>query len=279
MRALEGWTIALLESRRGAELAALVRQAGGTPVSAPSVQEMERPDEVRRFAGDLTAGRFDLVVFLTGTGVNALLNDARQRGVFDKMIAALRYATIACRGPKPLAALKRHGLTPLVTTAKPHTSGELLDALTQVPLDGHRVALVHYGERSAGISEELRGRGAVVDDVCAYEWALPADERPLIDLIEQVVAGRVDALLVTSQIQFRNLRAIARQGARDQELAEALRGEIVIGAIGPICATAIREAGVIPDVMPAAANLPSLVRALADYFELTDGPEDGSFER
>jgi uroporphyrinogen-III synthase len=147
----------------------------------------------------------------------------------------------------------------------------LLEALTHLPLDGRRVALVHYGEHSPGVSEELRGRGARVDDVCAYEWALPADEQPLLALIEQVVAGRVDALLVTSQIQFRNLQAIARKAAHDQELGEALRGDVIVGAIGPICAEAIREGGVIPDVMPAVANLPSLVRALADYFELTEG--------
>ena len=269
MRALEGRTIALLESRRGAELAALVRQFGGTPISAPSVEELERPEELERCVRHLATGRFDVVVFLTGAGVHALLNHAQQTGSLNEIVAALRSTTIACRGPKPLAALKRHALTPLVTSAKPHTSRELLDALTHVPLDGARVALVHYGERSAGISEELRRRGAVVDDVCAYEWVLPAEARPLIDVIEQVVAGCVDALLVTSQIQFRNLRAIARTTGREQGLGEALRGEVVVAAIGPICAEAIREAGVIPDVIPAAANLPSLVRSLADYFELT----------
>jgi uroporphyrinogen-III synthase len=269
MRALEGRTIALLESRRGAELAALVRQFGGTPVNAPSVEELERPDELQRFIRRLATGRFDVVVFLTGAGVHALLNHAQQTATLNEIVAALRFTTIACRGPKPLAALKRHGLTPLVTSTKPHTSRELLDALMHVSLDATRVALVHYGERNQGISDELRRRGAVVDDVCAYEWMLPADPRKLIDLIEQVLAGRVDALLVTSQIQFRNLQVIARQHAHDQGLAVALRGEVVVGAIGPICAEAIREAGVIPDVIPAAANLPSLVRALADYFELT----------
>ena len=271
MRALEGRTIALLESRRAAELAALVRQFGGTPVSAPSVEEVERPEAAQRFAERLAAGRFDVVVFMTGSGVHALLNGALERGALEETVAALRGTTIACRGPKPLAALRRIGLTPAVTSAKPHTSRELLDALSCVPLDGRRVALVHYGERSAGISEELRGRGAVVDDVCAYEWELPADDRPLVALIEQVVAGHVDALLVTSQIQFRNLQAIAREAAHDRALGDALRGEVIVGAIGPICAEALREGGVIPDVMPAAANLPSLVRALADYFELTEG--------
>lgn len=271
MRALEGRTIALLESRRGAELAALVRQSGGRPVSAPSVQEVERPEDVRRFAGHLTAGRFDMVVFLTGAGVSALLDDALRRGVLAETVAALGETTIACRGPKPLGVLRRHGLTPRVTSTKPHTSQELIDALTGVPVEGQRVALVHYGERSPAVGDALRSRGAAVDDICAYEWMLPDDQGPLVDLIESVVAGRVDALLVTSQIQFRNLCAIAHAVQREQALSQALGAEVVVGAIGPVCAEAIRQAGVIPDVMPAAANLPSLVRALADYFELTEG--------
>jgi len=128
MRALEGRTIALLESRRGVELAALVRQFGGTPISAPSVEELERPEELERCIRYLATGRFDVVVFLTGAGVHALLNHAQQTGSLNEIVAALRSTTIACRGPKPLAALKRHALTPRVTSAKPHTSRELLDA-------------------------------------------------------------------------------------------------------------------------------------------------------
>ena len=83
MHALEGRTIALLESRRGAELAALVRQNSRrhARLRAIKYQEVERPEDVSRFAGHLTAGRFDMVVFLTGAGVSALLDDALRRGV------------------------------------------------------------------------------------------------------------------------------------------------------------------------------------------------------
>jgi uroporphyrinogen-III synthase len=271
MRALEGRTIALLESRRGVELAALVRQSGGTPVCAPSVQEVERPEDIRRFADDLANGLFDVIVFLTGAGVTAVLDDARRRGVLDETVASLGRTTLACRGPKPLGVLRKHALTPALTSLKPHTSQELLDALASLPLDGRRVALVHYGERSPAASDALRRRGAVVDDVCVYEWTLPEDERPLVGLIEEVLAGRVDAVLVTSQIQFRHLSAMAHGAGRGDALREALRVDVVVGVIGPICADAIRQAGIIPDVMPESPNLPSLVRALGDYFELMAG--------
>ncbi len=271
MRGLDGRTVALLESRRGTELATLVRQFGGTPVSAPSVQEIERPDDIARFAHGLAAARFDLVVFLTGAGVQAVLHDAERRGCLDGTVVALGRISLACRGPKPLATLRRHGLRPQVTTSKPHTSDDLLEALTQLDLDGRALALVHYGERNPSLSESLQRRGAKVEDICAYEWMLPDDVGPLLTVIDEVVARRVDALLVTSQIQYRHLLDVARGASREDALAGALSCDVVVGAIGPICGDAIRRSGIVPDVMPGAANLPAFVRALSDYFELVRG--------
>jgi uroporphyrinogen-III synthase len=39
--------------------------------------------------------------------------------------------------------------------------------------------------------------------------------------------------------------------------------------IGPVCATALRANGVIPDVIPAHPKMGPLIAALADYVELT----------
>jgi uroporphyrinogen-III synthase len=252
MPALDGRTIALLESRRGAELDALVRQAGGTPVRAASVREVARPDDVARFAEGLAGDRFDVVVFLTGAGVHALLDDS-----VDGTVAALRRCTVASRGPKPLAALKRYGVAAHVMTAKLHPD-ELVDSLARIDLVRRRVALVHYGAQSVA-GAALRGMGARVTDICAYEWMLPDDVEPLVLLVDKLLAGDVDALLVTSQIQYRHLCEVAACADREQRLNIALRTDVVVGAIGPICADAIRRSGVIPDVMPETPNLPSLV--------------------
>jgi uroporphyrinogen-III synthase len=275
MAALDGRTIGLLESRRGTELDALVRQVGGMPIRAASVREVERPDDVGRFAEGLDNDRFDVVVFLTGAGVHALLADGGRQGDIAGTIAALRRCTIACRGPKPLAVLRRHGIAAHLTTAKPHTSDELVAALSRIDLERRSVALVHYGERNPDLSAALRARGARVADICAYEWALPEDLDPIVSLVDRIIDRRIDALLVTSQIQYRNLCEVAAQVDREQRLTVALQTDVIVGAIGPVCADAIRRSGVVPDVMPASPNLPSLVRALADYFELVGGRRDG----
>ncbi len=273
MRALDGRTIGVLESRRGAELTALVRQLGGTVVGAPAVQEVERPDDIGRFTDLLITGCFDVVIFLTGAGVNAVLQDADRRQRLGSTVAGLGRITLACRGPKPLAALKRQGLTPAVTTIKPHTSCELIEALAAIDLEGRRVALIHYGERQPMLTETLRARGAEAHDVCAYEWMLPDDLDALVALVDAAIAKRIDALLITSQIQYRHLFDVAARVHRVAALHNALRDDVVVGAIGPVCADVIRRSGIVPDVMPPAPNLPSLVRAVADYFDLI---RDGS---
>ena len=52
-------------------------------------------------------------------------------------------------------------------------------------------------------------------------------------------------------------------------LALSLNHDIVVGAVGPVCASALKRAGVTPDVIPSSPNMPSLITAIADYFELT----------
>jgi uroporphyrinogen-III synthase len=110
----------------------------------------------------------------------------------------------------------------------------------------------------------------MVDDVCLYEWALPEDIAPLETLVIEAVEARVDAVLFTSQIQFRHLMRVAAGMDRADAVMQALRRHVVVGAVGPVCASVLRQAGLVPDVIPAMPNSVSLVNAVADYFVLTD---------
>jgi uroporphyrinogen-III synthase len=268
MRSLDGRTIALLESRRSDELAAMVRRLGGTPISAPSVREVAHTGDFGVFIDGLSEGRFFVAVFLTGAGANSLFSEAERHGRLTEALDALGRTTLACRGPKPLAALKRQGLVAQIATVKPHTTHELLDALAAVDLTDRGVLLVHYGERNAAVAEALRARGARLDEVCPYVWALPDDIEPMARVVDEAVAQRIDAMLFTSQIQCRHLFKIAGDMNKADDLTRALNGHIVVGAIGPVCADALRQLGVTTDVMPGAGNMASLVTAVADYFDL-----------
>src|SRR5258708_2689309 len=95
-----------------AELAAMVELMGGTPYSLPAVLEtaVEQREESARFVDDLCAGRFAVVVFMTGVGAASLLREAERLGRLDVALAALRGLITVCRGPKPVAVLRRNNV-------------------------------------------------------------------------------------------------------------------------------------------------------------------------
>ena len=268
MRTFSGRTIALLESRRSGELAAMVRRLEGLPVCAPAVRERPSLTDAGPVIGRLMAGDFAVAILLTGAGISTLLAEAERRQSLEGVRQALRRTTLACRGPKPLTVLKQHGLIASVVTSRPHTTRELLEALRDVDLDGRSVMLLHYGERNDPFAAALRARGALVEEVCLYEWALPERVDPLRDLIDGTINGRIDAMLFTSQIQFRFLRQVAAEMGAAEALTTALREQVVVAAIGPVCAEALRDGGIVADVLPASPHSAALVGAVADYFAL-----------
>ena len=268
---LKGKRVALLEARMSAELSAMVERQGGAAYSVPAVREtpVESSADTAAFVDALCAGRFDVVVFMTGVGASALLKEAEKRGQLDAALAALRRATTVCRGPKPVSVLRRHDVQVNITAAEPHTTVEVLQALEAVDLREKTVGLVHYGERNDAAAEGLRARGARTSEICLYEWRLPEDVAALERLVGEIISGGVDAIAITSQIQIRHLFQVADTLGKHSELADALNRKTVVAAVGPVCATALRSFGVIPHVQPSHPKMGPMLVALADYFDLT----------
>ena len=249
----------------------MVERLGGTPYSVPAVREtpLEEPEDVGAFIDALCAGRFAVVVLMTGVGVTALLREAGRLGRLDAVLAALRATTTVCRGPKPVAVLRRHEVPVGLTAAEPHTTAEVLQALESLDVSSKTVALLHYGERNETAADGLRAGGARVHEICLYEWRLPDDVAPLARLVGEIIDGHVDALAITSQIQCRHLFQIAETLGQSRALTDALNAKVVVAAVGPVCASALRSFGVIPHVQPPHPKMGPMMVALADYFELT----------
>ena len=271
MASLTGKRVALLEARMSVEMVSMVERFGGIAYSVPAVREahLDLPEETTAFVDALCAGSFHVVVFMTGVGASALLKEAEKRGQLDAALIALRGATTVCRGPKPVAVLRRHEVQVNVTAAEPHTTTELLLAIEPIDLAGQSVALVHYGERNEQAAAALKDRGASLSEICLYEWRLPDDVTALEQLVVEIVEGKVDALAVTSQIQIRHLFEIADKAGKHAALADALNRRTVVAAVGPVCAAALRSYGVVPHVQPSHPKMGPMMLALSDYFELT----------
>ncbi len=109
--------VALLEARMKSELARLVEKHGGAPLCVPAVREAPHiePEAVRELLDELSAGRHEIVIFMTGVAVSLLFELAQELGRHAELVTSLRKATTVCRGPKPTAALRGFGVPPTLS--------------------------------------------------------------------------------------------------------------------------------------------------------------------
>ena len=267
MSLLGGARIGLLEARLSSELAELVRREGGEPVCAPAVAEVpvDVTASVPGLIDDVLAHRVELVVFLTGVGVTALLEQARTIGLYDALVTALSGVQTVCRGPKPAAVLRKHGIPVQLNARSPHTTAELLEVLPEALVARRGIALLHDGGGNPPLVDALRTRGARVEELRSYEWRLPDDLGPIEELITELIDGRLDAVAFTNQVQVRHLFQIGARLCRSAALGYSLRHRTVVGSIGPTCSLVLEEHGVPPHVVASPPKMRPLVTAVGEH--------------
>ncbi|HEY3236481.1 MAG TPA: uroporphyrinogen-III synthase [Polyangiaceae bacterium] len=269
--------VALLETRMGRELARLVEKHGGRPLSVAAVRECPElpPETVHCLINDLQSGRYEIVVFMTGVAVSLLFETAEQLGRRPELVAALRPLTTVCRGPKPTAALRGFGIPPTLTARDSFTTAELIDALTTIELRGRRLLLFHYGERSETLSETLLARGVDLEEVWLYRWSMPEDTQGLEQLVQSLIQGRVDALAITCQIQFRHLYQISERLGLSRQLVTSLNERVVVAAVGPTCQAMLQAHGVRVQIMPDHPKMGPMVATLMRHLHLPAHHHEG----
>ena len=264
----QGLSVLVLESRRSKEMAALVTTYGGRPVAAPAMREipLDSNPEALAFTDGLLAGRFDIVILLTGVGTRALLSVADTTHPRDAVVAALAKTRVVPRGPKPLSVLRELGITPWVIVPEPNTWRELLDTLdaTKESLHGTRVAVQEYGKANPELLEGLETRGARVTRVPVYRWALPEDIAPLQAAATAIARGELDVVLFTTSAQVVHLQQVAEAQGQLDALRAGLR-RMVVASIGPTTSEELRHEGIDIDLEASHPKMGFLVREAAEY--------------
>lgn len=263
---LSGKTVVSLESRFPREFAGLIERRGGRVVQAPSLKEVPDPESatVREYIKRMATRSFEMVVLLTGVGTRMCIEASERMGLASDFLSGLGATKTICRGPKPVAVLRKHGIEPTEMAPEPHTSEELAGVLRRrgAEIRGRRVALQHYGADNPYIRDVLESGGAEVFDVYPYTWGLPDDAGPLLDAIALVARREVDAVCFTSSPQVANMLEVAEGAGLLADLKAALTGDVLAAAVGPVAAKSLSEAGIHPRVRPERPKMADLVRAL-----------------
>jgi uroporphyrinogen-III synthase len=276
---LKGRRVAITAERRGEEQADLLRKRGAEVVHVPTMRTVDlRSDErLRTATAELVARPPELLVATTGVGMRQWLEAATTWGLGDDLLAALAGARIVARGAKSSSAVRQAGLE-VAWRAPEETMDEVVEHLRGEPgLAGARVALQLFdpdGHPSTGALRDLVGDGEFVE-LPLYRWLLPDDRAPVDALVDDVVAGGIDAVTFTSQPAVRFLFRMAADAGRDAALRDALNGPVLPVCVGPVCARALHEVGVDDPVWPEPNRLPPMVRLLAERLGAAPPVETG----
>ena len=260
-----GLRVVSFESRRATEIAELIRRYGGEPITAPSMREIPLSENQAALAllPQLEAGKFDLLILMTGVGTRTLNELLLTKYAQEKIVSALRKARLVARGPKPVAALKELGLQPDTTVPEPNTWREVLATLEQsVDLQEKRIAVQEYGVPNAELVAGLQRRGANVETFAIYKWALPEDIGPLRAAIKKIASGEADVALFTNGAQVDHLFQVAIEDGAEEELRRALK-TMVLGSVGPVCTEVLRQFGLEPDLEPEHPKMGALIAETA----------------
>jgi uroporphyrinogen-III synthase len=298
-RPLEGLTIVITGSRRATEQSTLVSNLGGIPYVVPTVGislpagDGEIEPFLRKLVGGGGEAGADYAVFMTATGVHAMMDAAERLRVKEAILDALNSpkTAVVARSGKPRGELAKSGVkvdaSPPIEEA---TASGVLKLLEGRGLKGKSVAILWHGSRNGTMREGLLAAGARDVFECLtyhYSKTLEAggaevlrsigfrykapDEQAVVQLIEEIVERRrkIDALTFTSPPAVANLFEVAAEHGLEGRLVEALgRSEIIVVAVGPSTRSELEdEHGVEVSVMPEVPAMGAMMNALADHLK------------
>ncbi len=261
-----GLKVASFESRRAEDIERMIVKFGGVPFVSPSMREVSvgHNRAAIDFANRLITGGVNVVIFLTGVGTRILVQQIERHVDRERFLSAVSDVKTVARGPKPLAVLKELGITPTMVVPEPNTWREMLATLDEkLPVANLVVGLQEYGVTNRSLVAGLEARGATVESVHVYDWALPEDCGPLEQNIRRIAAGEIDVAMFTSANQVFNLLKLADELGIVDELRAGFRN-LIVASIGPTTSEMLRNEELPVDMEPSHPKMGHLVTEAAE---------------
>jgi uroporphyrinogen-III synthase len=263
---LNGYRILILETREEAQFSRLLGEQGADVLQCPmfTIHDAPEPAPVEAWIKRVVDKPLDDLVLMTGEGLRRLMKVVRRIGLEQEFVAALGQARKFARGPKPGRALREIGLEPQVTTEKPTSEG-IAEMLSHIDLRGHRLGLQLYPDKDHSVLiGAIKAEGAEVDTVLPYVYDAQAADANIVTAIDEMAAGRIDAIALTNLGQVRRLVEVARARGCEARLRDGL-AQTPIASVGPVVSDELKSHGLRTDISPAneAYFMKPLISAMA----------------
>ena len=249
---LAGKTVVVTRARaQASDLRAALELMGARVIEMPVIRIAPVAIGGEDDAALAQAGAYDLIIFTSANGVDAMAARMAQRGLDARSLRPEQM--IVAIGPATAAALAAHGIRADLVPER-FVGEAVLEALETIPVDGRRVLIARARDARSVVADGLRARGALVDDIAVYETLA---ERPADDVIEDALSA--DLITFTSSSTVTNTLALLDDAQRARLAAGPL-----VASIGPVTSDTAREAGLVVATEAGDHDIPGLMRAVLE---------------
>jgi uroporphyrinogen-III synthase len=249
---LKGRVVAITRPAGQAEAAGeLIRAKGGVPYYIPAIEikGLSNPEPVKKFIAELYAGSVDYVILMSTNGVKYLFCAADEIKQTPQLHEGLKKSCVIAVGPKTAEAMKEYNVRVDMVPQK-YSSEGLLEAFQDKEIRGKVIRIPRTSNATPTLTEQLKVKGANVEEIYVYASGLPVDEALKIKFYEDLTGGCIDAVLFGSGLSAKNIFKMLTEKAPIEQLRRVIAEKVTVVAIGPTTAEALRELGVKVDVTP-----------------------------
>lgn len=112
--------------------------------------------------------------------------------------------------------------------------------------------------------------GAKVQEIYVYESRLPLDQDVKERFLQDLICGRIHAIVFSSSLGVKNLFQMLNEQVSLERLRDMMNSRLTIVAIGPTTAETLAEMGLRVDVMPKKHLFEEALSALALHWRVTE---------
>lgn len=200
-------------------------------------------------------GGYDWIIFTSVNGVRFFFDRLFAKGLDARALGHLKTAVI---GPATADALRGFALCSDIVPES-FRAESILEAFDPIDMTDRRVLLPRALEARAILPEELRNKGAEVDEVAAYRTVAEVDRAEA--LIEALENRSVDMVTFTSSSTVKHFMAmLPESGATD------LMEGVTVASIGPITTETAQSLGVTVHLTAETYTIPGLCTAICNHF-------------
>lgn len=241
---------------QSASLAQALRAKGAGVISLPLIRIAPPEDTVAFDSALRNLAKFDWVVFTSQNAVSAVAERLTAIGIGPN--ANHPMPKIAAVGKSTAETAESFGFS-VAHTGKGGAAADLVQELAN-ELGAKRVFLPRSDKAATALIRQLREVGADVIEAVAYRTVYVAEVEPNA----KEALANCDAVCFFSPSAVHAFLSLAKTG-----VLSPLQARTAVGAIGPVTASALYEAGIRCDFQAGEPRVDEIVAALAAHFERT----------